>query len=69
MTHTNPDGSSKIVPDCVLPLTASNVVDLVITELAVFGYPNGKLTLIELMPNVTLKEVKVKTSAAFEIAL
>ncbi|AEI46967.1 3-oxoacid CoA-transferase [Runella slithyformis] len=69
MTHTNPDGSSKIVPDCVLPLTASNVVDMVITELAVFAYPNGKLTLIELMPNATLEEVKAKTSAAFEMGI
>ena len=32
MTHTNSDGSSKIVPECTLPLTASNVVDLIITE-------------------------------------
>jgi len=69
MTHTNPDGSSKIVPQCTLPLTASEVVDMVITELAVFEFPNGKLTLTGLMPNVSLEEVKVKTSAAFEIKL
>lgn len=66
MTHSNPDGSAKIVPSCVLPLTASGVVDMIITDLAVFAYPNGKLTLIELMPNATLDEVKSKTSAKFE---
>jgi 3-oxoacid CoA-transferase len=66
MTHTNPDGSAKIVPSCVLPLTASGVVDMIITDLAVFTYPDGKLTLIELMPNTTLVEVRAKTSAVFE---
>lgn len=69
MTHTNPDDSSKIVPNCVLPLTASGVVDMIITDLAVFSYPNNKLTLIELMPNASLKEVKEKTKASFVNAL
>ena len=69
MTHTNPDGSPKIVPSCVLPLTASGVVDMIITDLAVFSYPNGKLTLIGIMPNTTLEEVTAKTSAKFEIDL
>jgi 3-oxoacid CoA-transferase len=41
------------------------VVDLVITDLAVFAYPEGKLTLIELMPNVTIEEVRAKTAAQF----
>lgn len=69
MTHTNSDGSSKIVPACTLPLTAMNAVDVVITDLAVFTYPNGKLTLIELMPGVTIEEVRSKTSADFMEAL
>jgi 3-oxoacid CoA-transferase len=69
MTHTNPDGSSKIVPNCVLPLTASGVVDIIITDLAVFSYQNNKLTLIELMPGASLEEVNEKTSAIFVIAL
>jgi 3-oxoacid CoA-transferase len=66
MTHTNPDGSAKVVPSCVLPLTASGVVAMIITDLAVFTYPDGKLTLIELMSNATLDEVRAKTSAKFE---
>ncbi|MFM2362226.1 MAG: hypothetical protein RLZZ316_1128 [Bacteroidota bacterium] len=69
MTHTNSDGSAKIVPACALPLTAMNAVAMVITDLAVFAYPNGKLTLIELMPGATLAEVRSKTSAAFIEAL
>ena len=69
MTHTNSDGSPKIVPSCVLPLTASGVVDMIITDLAVFSYPNGVLTLVDLLPNATLEEVQAKTSAKFEINL
>ena len=69
MTHCNPDGSSKIVPSCVLPLTAKNVVSMVITELAVFSFKNGLLTLIEIMPGSSLEEIKMKTSAEFSIDL
>ncbi|MBP6826503.1 MAG: 3-oxoacid CoA-transferase subunit B [Saprospiraceae bacterium] len=65
MTHTNPDGSPKIVPSCALPLTATGVVDMIITDLAVFAYPDGQLTLLELMPGATLEEVRAKTSARF----
>ncbi|HEX8328390.1 MAG TPA: 3-oxoacid CoA-transferase [Hymenobacter sp.] len=66
LTHTNPDGSSKIVPACALPVTAYGAVDLVITELAVFAYEQGRLILTELMPGATLEEVRAKTSAHFE---
>ncbi|MEZ4556194.1 MAG: 3-oxoacid CoA-transferase subunit B [Caldilineaceae bacterium] len=69
MTHTNRDGSSKIVPACTLPLTARNAVDTVITDLAVFKYPGGRLTLVDLLPGATLDEVKANTAAAFAVAL
>jgi 3-oxoacid CoA-transferase len=69
MQHTNRDGSAKIVPQCTLPLTASGVVDMIITDLAVFKFIAGQLTLIELMPNVMLDEVRAKTSAKFSEAL
>ena len=69
MTHTNRDGSSKIVPACTLPLTARNAVDTVITDRAVFKYPGGRLTLVDLLPGATLDEVKANTAAAFAVAL
>jgi 3-oxoacid CoA-transferase len=69
MQHTNPDGSAKVVPQCTLPLTASGVVDLLITDLAVFAFERGQLTLIELMPGATLDEVRTKTTAHFQEAL
>ena len=55
MTHTNNDGSSKIVPHCTLPLTAMKAVDMVITDLAVFRYIEGQLTLTELMPGIRIR--------------
>ena len=67
MTHTNRDGSSKIVKACSLPLTAIGVVEMIITDLAVFAYPDGQLTLIELMPGASLEEVQEKTEAAFKL--
>ena len=69
MTHTNPDGSSKIVPKCILPLTAKNVVSMVITDLAVFSFKEGQLTLIEIMSGSSLEEIQTKTTAQFSIDL
>jgi 3-oxoacid CoA-transferase len=69
MTHTNSDGSSKIVPSCTLPLTAKKAVNMVITDLAVFTYEEGRLSLTELMPGATIDEVKKKTTAEFLIKL
>lgn len=65
MTHTDPKGRAKIVPECTLPLTARGAVSMIITELAVFEFPDGQLTLTELMPGATLEEVREKTSARF----
>jgi 3-oxoacid CoA-transferase len=65
MTHTNRDGSSKLVPQCTLPLTAMGAVDMIITDLGVFAFPDGKLTLIELMPDVTADEIREKTEATY----
>jgi 3-oxoacid CoA-transferase len=69
MEHTAKDGSPKILPQCALPLTGKNVVDLIITELCVFEVKDGGgLRLIELHEGVSLEDVKTKTGCAFEIA-
>jgi 3-oxoacid CoA-transferase len=65
MTHTDSDGSPKLVPSCTLPLTARGAVDVVITELAVFSFESGELCLIELMPGASLEQVRAATSARF----
>jgi len=70
MEHTEKSGAAKLVKQCTLPLTGKGVVDLVITDLAVFTVDKkaAKLTLTGLAPGVTLDEVKSKTEAAFDVA-
>ena len=69
MTHASRDGNSKIVPECTLPLTAAGSVDVIITDLAVFRFCEGRLTLTELMEGASLEEVRSRTTANFETAL
>lgn len=65
MTHTDPDGTPKIVEECTLPLTARGAVDMIITDQAVFEFVAGQLTLTELMPGATLEAVRTATGAPF----
>ncbi|WP_176598161.1 MULTISPECIES: 3-oxoacid CoA-transferase subunit B [Sphingobium] len=65
-------GQSRIVSECTLPLTGRQVVDLVITDLAVFEVDPAQtpsLKLIELAPGVSAGEVRQKTGAAYVEAL
>jgi 3-oxoacid CoA-transferase subunit B len=68
MEHTEKSGAPKLVKRCSLPLTGAGVVDLLITELAVFEIGGG-VRLTELASGVTLDEVKAKTEAEFTVAL
>ena len=67
MEHTSKDGAPKFKPRCELPLTGANVVDMLITDLAVFARPDRKspFKLIERAPGVTADEIKSKTPANF----
>ena len=68
MEHVSKDGSPKFIPECTLPLTGKNVIDMIITDLAVFQRSNhmSPFRLIELAPGVTREEVREKTTAAYE---
>ena len=68
MEHNAKDGSPKFIPECTLPLTGQNVVDMIITDLCVFDRPdhNSPFKLIELAPGVTAEEVRSKTSANYQ---
>ncbi len=69
MEHTSKDGELKILPKCNLPLTGSGVVDLIITELAVFAVDKkgGGLTLLEHASDVTIDEIREKTGVPFTV--
>jgi 3-oxoacid CoA-transferase subunit B len=70
MEHTA-GGKPKLLKQCNLPLTGARVVDMVVTELAVFAIDKrgeGGATLLELAPEVTLEEVRAKTEAGFKLA-
>jgi len=62
MQHTA-KGKPKIVRECNLPLTSIRPVNLVVTELAVIGFPNGRATLVETGPGVTVAQVIAATEA------
>ena len=68
MEHNSKSGDPKFIPQCTLPLTGKNVVDMIITDLAVFQRPDHQspFRLIELAPDVTPDEVGAKTTARFE---
>jgi 3-oxoacid CoA-transferase subunit B len=67
MDHTSKDGDPKFKTRCELPLTGTNVVDMLITDLAVFSRPSRKdsFKLIELAPGVTAEDLRRKTPARF----
>ncbi|WP_285889749.1 3-oxoacid CoA-transferase subunit B [Neobacillus niacini] len=67
MEHSAKNGSSKILEECRLPLTGKGVVDLIVTELAVFRVTEEGLVLEELQEGVNLETVKEKTEATFII--
>jgi len=60
-------GKSKIVQKCTLPLTSGRSVDLVVTDLAVLAFPNGRITLMETAPGVSVAEVMAVTEADLSI--
>ena len=67
MDHTSKEGDPKFKTTCELPLTGTNVVDMLITDLAVFARPTRKdlFKLIEIAPDVTRNEIRQKTPAKY----
>ena len=69
MEHNAKDGGFKFVKKCNLPLTGQRVVNMLITDLAVFEFDDklSKFVLREVAPGVTVDEVKAKTDASFVV--
>jgi 3-oxoacid CoA-transferase subunit B len=68
MEHNAKDGSPKFIPACTLPLTGKNVVDMIITDLAVFERSDhgAPFSLVEMAPGITAEELRAKTTAHYE---
>lgn len=67
MEHTN-HGEPKILKRCTLPLTASQEVDMIITEKGVFTRDENGLTLVEISPYADLETIRATTEADFKVA-
>jgi 3-oxoacid CoA-transferase subunit B len=68
MEHTAKDGEKKLLHRCTLPLTGAGVVDLVITEYAVFTIGAQGMELVELAPEVSIADVMARTEASFHVS-
>ncbi|MDV7021914.1 3-oxoacid CoA-transferase subunit B [Atlantibacter subterranea] len=68
MEHCAKDGSAKILRRCTMPLTAQHAVNMLVTELAVFEFIDGKMWLIETAPGVDVDTVRARTEAEFAIS-
>ena len=66
MQHTA-KGKPKIVKACSLPITSTRPVDLVVTELAVIAFPDGRATLLETAPGISTAQVVAATEAELAI--
>ena len=66
-TQHSAKGKPKIVKRCTLPLTSARPVDLVVTELAVIAFPEGRATLVETAPGVTVEQVLAATDASLSV--
>ena len=67
MQHTA-KGKPKILKQCSLPLTSVRPVDLVVTEMAVIAFPDGRATLTETAPGVTVAQVVEATEAELVVS-
>ena len=67
MEHVSKNGDPKFIPACTLPLTGKGVIDMIITDMAVFERPDhaSPFRLTELAPGITATDVAARTTAHY----
>jgi 3-oxoacid CoA-transferase B subunit len=68
MQHNTRDGKPKLVRRCTMPITGYSEVDMVVTELGVFYFRDGRLLLEEIAPEVSLESLTALTEARFAVS-
>lgn len=68
MSHCDKEGRPKIVKECDLPLTAAAAVDVVVTEMGVFEFIDGRLTLVRVHEGHTVESIGRHTATPFAVA-
>lgn len=68
MTHTDKDGTPKILKDCTFPLTGRRCVSLIVTDLAVIRVTGKGLLLEETAPGFTAAEIQKVTGAELRVS-
>ena len=68
MTHCDRDGNSKVKKQCTLPLTAKGVVDVLVTEKAVFKFEDQGMVLIKIMAGSSEEDIRENTEANFTVS-
>jgi len=66
MQHTA-KGTSKVVKKCTLPITSTRPIDLLVSEMAVIAFGDGRATLLETGPGVSTEQVLSATDAELAI--
>lgn len=66
-THTSNENQAKLVEKLTFPSSGTRKVDMVVTEHAVFKFENNQMKLVEIISDITLKELMKITEANFII--
>ena len=68
MDHMNENGKCNLMKSCTLPLSGKKCVDLLITDMGVFKWNYNRMILHELMPGVSLEEIKAATPIELSVS-